>query len=278
MTRFVSTTQGVGRLADDETVELLRMDEPDIGAALRAGRSVADLAAAGVRAVHRLTDVELLPTIPQPSKIWAVGFGYHDHRAETGHTSEVGEPTIFMKAPSSVTATGCPIRFPAVAPNDVDYEGELAIVIGTRLTSVDEDAAFQGIAGFTVGNDVSARDVQKGRIPGRPADVSAAKSFDTFTPLGPALATLDGFADPDNLSLRTWVDDELRQDARTSDLIYPVRLIVSYLSRQTTLEPGDVVMTGTPAGVGHKQGKFLRSGQTVRIAIEGIGELVNTCA
>ena len=118
--------------------------------------------------------------------------------------------------------------------------------------------------------------MQKGRIPGRAADVTAAKSFDTFTPMGPALATLDEFADPDDLHLRTWVDDELRQDARTSQLIHPVPALVSYLSRQTTLEPGDVIATGTPAGVGHKRGRFLRSGTEVRIEIEGIGTLANT--
>ncbi|WP_330293033.1 fumarylacetoacetate hydrolase family protein [Streptomyces sp. NBC_00576] len=121
-------------------------------------------------------------------------------------------------------------------------------------------------------------DVQKGRIPGRAADVTAAKSFDTFTPMGPALVTLDEFTDPDDLRLRTWVDDELRQDARTSQLIHPVPALVSYLSRQTALEPGDVITTGTPADVGHKQGLFLRSGTEVRIEIEDIGALVNTCA
>ena len=278
MTRFVSTARGAGRLVGGDTVELLDIAEPDLGAALQAGLTVGELAGAATREKVALADVELLPTIPRPSKIWAVGFGYHGHRAETGHSAEVGEPTIFLKAPSSVTGSGAPIRFPVVAPGEVDYEGELAIVIGRRLTAVDEPAAWDGIAGFTITNDVSARDVQKGRIAGRPADVSAAKSFDTFTPMGPALSTLDEFDDPDDLSLRTWVDEELRQEARTSDLIYPARVIVSYLSRQTTLEPGDVIMTGTPAGVGHKQGKFLRSGQTVRIAIEGIGELVNTCA
>lgn len=141
-----------------------------------------------------------------------------------------------------------------------------------------EADAYSFVAGFTICNDVSARDVQKGRVPGRAANVTAAKSFDTFTPMGPTLATLDEFADPDDLHLRTWVSGELRQDARTSQLIHPVSALVSYLSRQTTLEPGDVIATGTPAGVGHKQGLFLRSGDEVRIEIEGIGTLVNTCA
>ena len=175
-------------------------------------------------------------------------------------------------------ATGQLIRFPAVAPNEVDYEGELGVVIGRRATDVPVGEAYSYIAGFTICNDVSARDVQKGRIPGRAADVSTAKSFDTFTPMGPVLATLDEFADPDDLQLRTRVDGELRQDARTSQLIHSVPQLVSYLSRQTTLEPGDVISTGTPSGVGHPQGRYLRSGNEIQIEIEGIGILTNTCA
>ncbi|MCO4252144.1 fumarylacetoacetate hydrolase family protein [Pseudarthrobacter raffinosi] len=277
MTRLVSTSVGVGRMYDGNTVDLLDIDFRDLGEALLGGCTVDQIATAPVRRRTTLSEVELLAPIPRPSKIWAVGFGYADHRAEVGHTSDNSEPMIFLKAPSSVIGTSKPIRFPRVAPNEVDYEGELGVVIGRRLSEVTEEQALAGIAGYTICNDVSARDVQKGRVPGRPADVSTAKSFDTFTPMGPYLVTLDELPDPDDLRLRTWVDDELRQDARTSDLIYPVSKIVSYLSQQTTLEPGDVVLTGTPAGVGHKQGKFLRPGQSVRIAIDGVGELVNTC-
>ncbi|WP_353961888.1 fumarylacetoacetate hydrolase family protein [Streptomyces sp. NBC_01764] len=150
--------------------------------------------------------------------------------------------------------------------------------MGRRATDVSEAEAYAFVAGFTIVNDVSARDVQKGRIPGRAADVTAAKTFDTFTPMGPALVTIDEFTEPDDLRLRTWVGGDLRQDARTSQLIHPVPALVSYLSRQTTLEPGDVISTGTPAGVGHRRGLFLRSGTEVCIEIEGIGTLVNTCA
>jgi 2-keto-4-pentenoate hydratase/2-oxohepta-3-ene-1,7-dioic acid hydratase in catechol pathway len=279
VSRLVSTAKGVGRLEDGgETVALLDLDAPDIGAALQAGFDVAAIAAAAVRERVPAAQAQLLAPVPRPSKIWGIGFAYAEHRSEVGYTGAAEEPVIFLKAPSSVIGTGERIRFPKVAPNEVDYEGELGVVIGRRATDVPEAEAYSFVAGFTICNDVSARDVQKGRIPGRAADVSAAKSFDTFTPMGPCLATLDEFADPDDLRLRTWVGGELRQDARTSQLIHPVAALVSYLSRQTTLEPGDVIATGTPSGVGHKQGKFLRSGDEVRIEIEGIGTLVNTCA
>lgn len=278
MTRLVTTAKGIGLLEEaGVVVALLDVPHPDIGSALAAGADIASLAAA--RVVERLPvlEVALLAPIPRPSKIWAVGFAYADHRAEVGNTETVEEPMIFLKAPSSVIGPRQPIRFPRVAPDQVDYEGELAVVIGRRATDVSPAEAYAFVAGFTICNDISARDVQKGRIAGRPANVSAAKSFDTFTPLGPCLADLAEFADPDDLRLRTWVDDELRQDARTSQLIHPVAELVSYLSKQTTLEPGDVIATGTPAGVGHPTGRFLRSGSEVRIEIEGIGQLVNTC-
>ncbi|MFD5947635.1 fumarylacetoacetate hydrolase family protein [Streptomyces collinus] len=279
MTRLVSTAKGIGRLEDDgETVALLDLDAPDIGAALQAGLDIASIATASTRERVPTAQAQLTSPVPRPSKIWAVGYAYSGHRTEVGYAGTADDPVIFLKAPSSVIGTGGRIRFPKVAPDEVDYEGELAVVIGRRATDVPEADAYAFVAGFTICNDVSARDVQKGRIPGRAADVTAAKSFDTFTPMGPALTTLDAFADPDDLRLRTWVDGELRQDARTSQLIHSVPALVSYLSRQTTLEPGDVIATGTPSGVGHKRGLFLRSGVEVRIEIEGIGTLVNTCA
>lgn len=279
MTRLVSTAKGIGVLQDDgETVALLDLDAADLGAALQAGLDIATIAATPVRERVPTAQAQLLATVPRPWKIWAVGYAYAGHRTEVGYTAEVEDPVIFLKAPSSVIGTGALIHFPKVAPYEVDYEGELAVVIGKRATDVSPADAYSYVAGFTICNDVSARDVQKGRVPGRAANVTAAKSFDTFTPIGPALATLDGFADPDDLRLRTWVNGELRQDARTSQLIHPVAALVSYLSRQTTLDPGDVITTGTPAGVGHQQNLFLRSGDEIRIEIEGIGTLVNTCA
>lgn len=279
MTRLVSTAEGIGRLeGDGETVALLDLDAADIGAALQSGLDIASIATAAVRNRVPMAQAQLVAPVPRPSKIWAVGYAYAGHRTEVGYAGTAEDPVIFLKAPSSVIGTGERIRLPKAAPDEVDYEGELAVVIGRRATDVPEADAYSFVAGFTICNDVSARDVQKGRVPGRAANVTAAKSFDTFTPMGPALVTLDEFADPDDLHLRTWVAGELRQDARTSQLIHPVPALVSYLSRQTTLEAGDVIATGTPAGVGHKQGLFLRTGDEVRIEIEGIGTLANTCA
>lgn len=276
MTRLASTSDGIARITD-QNAELLDLPYRDLGAALGAGVTVGELAVSPVRKVVAVADLVLIATIPRPSKIWAIGFSYADHRTEVGYVEAAEDPVIFLKAPSSVIGTGGDVVLPPVAPNEVDYEGELAVVIGATAKAIDEKRAWDYVAGFTIGNDVSARDVQKGRVPNRAADVSAAKSFDTFTPLGPWLTTVDELADPDDLRLQTWVDGALRQNASTAQLIYPVSWLVAYLSRQTTLEPGDVIMTGTPAGVGHKQGKFLRPGARMRISIEGLGTLENRC-
>jgi 2-keto-4-pentenoate hydratase/2-oxohepta-3-ene-1,7-dioic acid hydratase in catechol pathway len=149
------------------------------------------------------------------------------------------------------------------------------VVIGATATAISEDQAWDHVAGYTISNDVSARDVQLGWIEGQQANVSAAKSFDTFLPTGPVLATLDEFGDPQDLGLRTWVDGELRQEARTSDQIWPVPHVISFLSHRTTLLPGDLISTGTPAGVGLPAKRFLAGGSVVRVEIEGIGAIEN---
>ncbi|MFI6436178.1 fumarylacetoacetate hydrolase family protein [Streptomyces sp. NPDC050759] len=217
MTRLVSTAKGIGRLAHDgRTIAFLDVGTTDLGTALQSGLDLRALAKAAVRDRMPTRQAQLLAPVPRPSKVWAVGYAYADHRTEVDYNGVAQEPVVFLQAPSSVIGTGERIRFPKAAPDAVDYEGELAVVIGRRATDVSEAEAYAFVAGFTIVNDVSARDVPKGRIPGRAADVTAAKSFDTFTLMGPALATLDEFTDPDDLRLRTWVDGELRQDARTS--------------------------------------------------------------
>jgi 2-keto-4-pentenoate hydratase/2-oxohepta-3-ene-1,7-dioic acid hydratase in catechol pathway len=274
---LASTSHGIARATSDH-VELIDTPFADLDAALAAGEDLAQLAGRPTRGTVALHDLSLLPPVGRPSKIWAIGYAYRDHREETGFESVDEAPVIFLKAPSSVVGHGADIVLPPEAPTMVDYEGELAVVIGRRATAVSEDDAMAHVAGYTIGNDVSARDVQRGAIEGRPADTSTAKSFDTFTPLGPWLATIDGLADPHDLRLRTWVNGDLRQDARTSQLVHSVPSVVSYLSRQTTLLPGDVIMTGTPGGIGGRQGLYLRSGDTVTIEIESIGTLVNRVA
>lgn len=186
MTRLVSTAKGIGRLEDDgETVALLDLDAPDIGAALQSGLDIASIVTAAVRDRIPMAQAQLAAPVPRPSKIWAVGYAYAGHRTEVGYAGTAEDPVIFLKAPSSVIGTGERIRLPKAAPDEVDYEGELAVVIGRRATDVPEADAYSFVAGFTICNDVSARDVQKGRVPGRAANVTAAKSFDTFTPWAP---------------------------------------------------------------------------------------------
>ncbi|WP_433566703.1 fumarylacetoacetate hydrolase family protein [Nocardia sp. CA-151230] len=273
MTRLVTTTKGLGRLEGD-LIALLDAPYADLGAALVAGETVESLTAKPISSVVPTASIRLLAPVSSPSKIWIMGWAYHEHRIETGQQA-TKEPFASLVAPTAVTGPYDPIRRPATAPDKVDYEGELGVVIGKQASAIAEDAAWSHIAGFTVINDVSARDVQKGELGGQPANVNMAKSFDTFMPMGPCLALLDEFSDPGDLLLRTWVDGELRQEARTSELIWSIPHLISFLSTFTTLRPGDVISTGTPGGVGHKQGKFLRSGSVVRVEIEGVGAIEN---
>jgi 2-keto-4-pentenoate hydratase/2-oxohepta-3-ene-1,7-dioic acid hydratase in catechol pathway len=190
-----------------------------------------------------------------------------------------GEPYFFLKAPSSLNGAGQPIILPRVAPDHVDYEGEVALVIGRRASHVAEDEAWSYVAGVTILNDVSARDVQQGQhVPGARANTSMGKSFDTFTPCGPCVATLDEFESPDDIELTTFVNGEQRQHSRTSSLIWPVAYLLSFLSERTTLMPGDIISTGTPAGVGHAEERYLKPGDTITIHVTGVGELTNIVA
>jgi 2-keto-4-pentenoate hydratase/2-oxohepta-3-ene-1,7-dioic acid hydratase in catechol pathway len=273
LTRFVTTPDGVGRL-DGDQITLVDGGYPDLGAALAAGETVRSLAAPSGSRVLPRAGTQLLAPVPRPPKVWIVGKAYDDHRIETGN-EPTAEPFTVLIAPTAVTGPDGDIRRPAVAPDCVDYEGELGVIIGATATAISEDQAWNHIAGYTICNDVSARDVQLGRIEGHQANVCAGKSFDTFLPTGPALVTLDEFADPLDLALRTWVDGDLRQDARTSAQIWPVPYVVSFLSHRTTLAPGDLISTGTPAGVGLARDSYLKAGSVVRVEIEGIGAIEN---
>ena len=205
-----------------------------------------------------LADVRLLAPIPAPGTIYAIGLNYADHIAETG-AARPGEPIVFVKVRGSVAPPGGPIRCPDVV-HRLDYEGELVIVMG----------ADGQIGGFCIADDVSARDLQK-----REPQWTRAKGADTFCPYGPWVTTADEVPDPGNLALRTWVNDELRQDSNTSNLIFGCAKLVEFIGETCTLAPGDLILTGTPNGVGHAQDppKFLQSGDRVRIAIDGLGEI-----
>ncbi|MCU1372833.1 MAG: putative fumarylacetoacetate hydrolase family [Actinomycetia bacterium] len=266
--QLVTTTDGIGRVGDGG-VALLDVPWPDLGAVLAEHEGLEVLGSAPVRRRVDLDEVVLRAPVPRPGKVWAVGLNYRAHAAETGREPPT-EPMVFIKVTSSVVAGRVAVRLPAAAPDKVDFEGEVAIVIGRRATSVAEADAWSHVAGITACNDVSARDVQRGT-----GNFGLAKSFDTFTPLGGSLVTVDEYDDPDDIGLTTLVDGEVRQHARTDDLVFPVPALIAYLSRHTTLEPGDVISTGTPAGVGEPDGRFLRPGSVVDIRVERVLPLVN---
>jgi 2-keto-4-pentenoate hydratase/2-oxohepta-3-ene-1,7-dioic acid hydratase in catechol pathway len=221
------------------------------------------------RAAISLTQARLLAPVPRPGKIVGIGLNYADH-AEEGGREKPKYPMIFTKAVSAVIATGEPIRIPLVT-SMVDFEGEMAVVIGQRAKDVSSKNALEYVAGYTICNDVSGRDYQQRSSP------TAGKSFDTFAPLGPAIVTRDEIPDPHVLEVRTIVSGEEMQHSNTRHLIFNVNYLIDYLSHIFALEPGDIISTGTPAGVGlfRQPPRFLKAGDTVRIELEKVGVLEN---
>jgi len=222
-----------------------------------------------------LEQLELLPPVPRPGKIVAVGRNYADHAKETG-IDPFEQPRIIAKLPSSVLAPGSAVVRPE-SVRKLDFEVELAVVIGRPAHRVDEAAALSHVAGYTVLDDVSAREFQ---FDVAPAQTTFAKSMDGFAPMGPWLATADEVGDPQSLTLRTWVNGELLQDASTADMLFPVAALIAYVSRYMTLEPGDVLATGTPAGVGvfRQPPRYLQPGDRVRMEISRVGVLEHAVA
>ncbi len=206
-----------------------------------------------------LSKVKLLPPVI-PTKIIGVGRNYAEHARELGNQIP-NEPVIFLKAPSSVIGNRETILLPPES-KQVEFEGELGVVIGTRSMSIQANEARSAILGYTIANDVTARDLQKSDL-----QWTRAKGFDTFCPLGP---WIDTNIEPFDLIISTHVNNILRQMSSTKDMIFPIYELIAYISRVMTLEPGDVILTGTPAGVGE-----LSPGDTIRVTIEGIGELNN---
>ncbi len=221
---------------------------------------------------HPLDKVRLLAPV-RPRKFLAIGLNYADHIAESGMEAPQ-YPVFFNKQVTCVAGPQQDVHMPRVS-SLLDYEGELAIVIGTRCRHVPVERAHEVVAGYTIANDVSVRDWQV-----RSPTMMMGKSFDTHGPLGPWLVTPDELGDPHDLPIRTYVNDELRQDGNTRDMIYSCYQQIAHLSEAFTLEPGDVIATGTPAGIGAVRQPFpdglLKIGDVLRVQIDGIGELCNT--
>jgi 2-keto-4-pentenoate hydratase/2-oxohepta-3-ene-1,7-dioic acid hydratase in catechol pathway len=246
---------------------------PTLRAALAAG-ALEELEAALPGAPRRpLAAVTWLPVIPDPGKIFCVGINYEDHRVETGR-ERVGHPTIFTRFADTLSGHGAAIPRPPES-TEVDYEGELAVIIGRGGRRIPQAQALAHVAGYACFNDVSVRDWQR-----HTGQFTPGKNFPGTGPLGPWLVTADEIPDPATLRLRTRVNGAVLQDARTDQMIFTIPRIIAYCSTFTRLEPGDVIATGTPGGVGSRREPpvWLKHGDRVEVEIERVGLLVNPVA
>jgi acylpyruvate hydrolase len=255
--RLVSFEGGFGRVEDDKVVPM--------------GPSLLDWLTYGTQGIatgtpRPLSEVRLLAPVPRPGKIICVGLNYRDHAKETGKAVPT-EPVLFSKFANSVVGPGADVVVP------LDYEAELAVVIGRRASRVAAADALDHVAGYTCANDVSSRSLQF-----LSDQWLLGKAIDTFLPLGPYLVTPDEVPDPQALGIRCLVNDELLQDSNTGQMVFGVAELISYASRTITLEPGDLLATGTPSGVGDAADppRYLRPGDRMRVEIDGLGQLDNT--
>lgn len=231
-----------------------------------------------------IEDVQLLVPVPNPSKLMLLAGNYSKHIEEGGGKAEERQktfPYVFMKPPlTTLTHPGQPVKIPEVSPDHVDWELELGIVIGKTCKGVSEAEALNYVAGYTVINDISDRKFRPN--PGRTArekdgffDWLHGKWHDTFCPMGPCITCADEIQDPQTLKMKLSVNGNVEQDASTADMIFPVAAIVEFISSYVRLEPGDVIATGTPSGVGASKNKFLKHGDELKAEIENIGVLIN---
>jgi 2-keto-4-pentenoate hydratase/2-oxohepta-3-ene-1,7-dioic acid hydratase in catechol pathway len=230
-------------------------------------------------------DTPLRAAVPDPALVLSTGMNYRTHLQEMGNVATPQLPYVFVKVRETLTGHGCPIVLPARFPDMVDWEGELTVVIGRTCYNVPEDEAMDHVAGYTVANDVSARDwageffAADNKIDGLQGWARAinGKLFPTFMPCGPVITTADEIGDPHDLRLTTTVNGEVMQSANTSEMIFSIARLIAHYSQWYRLRPGDLITTGTPAGAGYGRDPqvFLRRGDVVTVAIEGIGELRN---
>jgi 2-keto-4-pentenoate hydratase/2-oxohepta-3-ene-1,7-dioic acid hydratase in catechol pathway len=254
-------TAGVGVLTDDGVVPT---GERDLLEALRQGVPLEPLG-------RPTGDYQLRTPIPRPGKILCCGVNYASHKEENPDAVLPSEPFFFSKLPSAVIGPDDPIVLPTPSSR-VDYEVELAMVIGRRGRALRADTALDVVFGYTVLNDISARDVQF-----KDNQVTLGKGFDTFSPIGPCVVTADEIPDPQQLRVSTYVNGEVRQDEPTANMLFSAARLLEFVSRYITLEPGDIVTTGTPAGVGtfRTPPAFLAPGDVVEVRVDAIGRLRN---
>jgi 2-keto-4-pentenoate hydratase/2-oxohepta-3-ene-1,7-dioic acid hydratase in catechol pathway len=270
----------LGLLRDDHVIDLATASDGRLPSdmrtflqqgenAMRLARQVGENAAAS----SALSEVALLAPIPNPSKVVAIGLNYMDHCREQ-NIKPPEMPIIFAKFPNAVVGPGAMIRWDPALTQQVDYEVELAVVMGRTAQRVSAAEALDYVAGYTICNDVSARDLQFGD-----RQWVRGKSLDTFCPLGPWLVTRDEIPDPQDLSLRCTLNGQVMQDSTTAEMIFGVTTLIEFISRAFTLLPGDVIATGTPDGVGvfRSPQVFMKNGDVVTLEVEGLGQLTNHC-
>ncbi|MDE2818235.1 MAG: fumarylacetoacetate hydrolase family protein [Chloroflexota bacterium] len=257
--------QTVVGILEGESIQ--RVDGPDMLSLIKAGSRAAP---AGRRDV--LAEVRILPPL-RPGKILAIGRNYVEHARELNNEVPA-EPLVFAIMPSAVIGAGDEIEWEGDLTAQVDWEGELAVIMGKTARRVSREDALDYVFGYTVANDVSARDLQT-----RDKQWTRAKGLDTFCPLGPCIVTADEIADPQNLHIVTTVNGVEKQNSSTANMIFNARVLIEFLSRAFTLNPGDMILTGTPSGVGKAADppQFLGDGDVVSVEIAGIGKLTNQC-
>ena len=261
-------------LDKDQQIRDLSSVVPDINGDLLSNQALERLRAVDLDSLPIIDSSERVgPCIGEVGKIVCIGLNYSDHAAEAGMELP-SEPVLFMKATSAISGPNDPIQIPRGA-DKTDWEVELAIVIGKKTKYISEDQSMDHIAGFCLANDLSERAFQLERL----GSWDKGKSHDSFAPIGPYLVTKDEIVDPQNLRMFTEINGECFQDGNTNTMVFDVKTIVAYLSQFMTLEAGDVIMTGTPPGVGMGQSpqKYLMAGDRVRIGIEGLGEQHQLC-
>ena len=285
--------QRVG-VVDVDRQLLINLDEPDMISLLesgadglrRAAKKVASASSAtNTTSVLALDEIELCAPVVRPRKVLALAGNYAEHIQEGGKLARQDSqtPRVFMKPPSStVIGPGRNILLPAIA-REIDWEGELAVVIGSHCKAIGADEALDHVAGYTIMNDVSERALKIWkRSKNRPIDDFFdwlnGKWYDTFAPMGPWLVTKDEIPDPQTLQISTFVNDQRKQHSSTAQMIFPVARLIEYISAMISLEPGDVIATGTVSGVGKTTGNFLKAGDLVKVTISSIGDLENGVA
>ncbi|WSQ06756.1 fumarylacetoacetate hydrolase family protein [Streptomyces sp. NBC_01231] len=263
---MVTTQSGLGRI-EDGAIALLDTAFPHVGAVLAQDGSLRSLASCAVRRRIPLDQATIVAPLGRPRAVWGVGLNYVSKAARAGRGLPE-QPILYLAASSAVLAPGAQVMIPRAA-TEPDYEGEIAVVVGRRLYQASESEIWPAIAGITAANDMTARDVMR-----TTAVPALAKSYPGFTPLGASIRTPDDLADREAIRVRTRVNGELVQDDTSAGMIFAIADLLSRLSWFAALEPGDVVLTGTPAGTGQDRACFLADGDEVRVEVDGVLPLV----